>query len=324
MSSLTKLFDMTSAAAPLIIFISVLFLIIIIYISYNIYNNKLEGKELTKSVIKLGDLTSPIIVDNYKIPLVTVGREYTYSFWIYLEDFKPTYTSNKNKTIIPQDQMVFYRSADGNYASSNPLVFMDGLTNKMYIAIKTQDSTLTDTANVKYNNNPYNIRLMNYYANEKLLLNGNDPDKVAINKHLLVSIDYVPLQRWVHVVLIVDNKIITVFLDGEIYSVRSTEEFSTLREPEKDIRGNPLEINKIIDTTQGNLYIGGKIPQPSSYLSKVNFFNYAIDIYRVKSLYNSTPTGNMFTGKYINYGLRNPFYKLDSVDVNPKTSSQTI
>lgn len=318
-----KVFRFDSSILTLVAIVSVIFAILIMYIIYNIYNNKLQGIQLTKTPIKLSDLTSPVMVDNSKIPVTSVGREYTYAFWIYLEDFKPTYKSNPNKTIVPMDQLIIFRSADGNYASANPIVFMDGLTNKMYIAIKTEDSTLTDTANVKYNENPYYIRNMNYYLNNNLLLNGTDPDKAAINKHLILNIDYVPLQRWVHISVVVDNKIITVFLDGEIYSVRSTEEFSSSREAEKDVRGNTLQLNKIVDNTSGNLYIGGKVPQSSSYLSKINFFNYAVDIYTIKKLYSQSPTGSMFNGTYINYGVRNPFYKLDTIQAD-NTTSQTI
>jgi hypothetical protein len=302
-----------SAILTLIAIVSVIFACIIIYIVYNIYNNKLQGKQLTKTPVKVTD--SSILITNSAIPETTVGREYTYSFWIYIDSLKTTYTTDPNKTILPQDQTIFYRSADSTFGSANPVVFMDGLSNKMYFAIKTEDSTLTDGGDVSYNDNPYYIRSMNYYLNPDLKI-ANDGSTNNINKHILLNIDYVPLQRWVNIAMVVDNKIVTLFVDGEIYSVRSSEEFSSMREPDRDVRGNIISVNKVIDKTAGNLYIGGKTYYPNAYLSKVNFFNYAVDIYTIKRLYNQGPTALGFAGMNINYGVRNPFYKLDNVNTD--------
>jgi hypothetical protein len=249
-----------------------------------------------------------------------VGREYSYSFWIYLDNYDQSYTKDGTGKVVPIDKLVFYRGELGNVASANPIVFMDGLSNKMFIAIKTQNTSLSSVLNVPnkvdYNGNLYNIRFMNYFLNSSLKLRDTDALHDAINKYLILTIDYVPLQRWVNVTFIIDNKVTTVFMDGEIYSVKSSEEFKALREPELDIRGKPIDVNIIVDKTDGNMYIGkssvGNKYAAPGYLGKLQYFNYAVSMAEVKDIYTSGPLGSKFAGMNMNYGFRSPIYKLDA------------
>lgn len=304
----------------LIIGVILLFIIVILYILFMLKSAKLTGKQLTSKPIKLDELTVPIEIASAELPKPVVGREYSFSFWLYIENYDQTFTRNAaNNQVTPLDKMIFYRGTSGNINSANPIVTMDGLSNKMYIAIKTQDSTLTSIpGRIDYNSNLYNIRFMNYFLNSKLKIRDTaNPDQPAINKYIILTIDYIPLQRWVNVTFIIDNKISTVYMDGEIYSVKSTEEFKAVREPELDVRGRPVNVNLIVDKTDNNVYVGknpsiggGKtIP---GYLGKLQFFNYALALNDVKTIYNQGPLGrkSWFGGK-INYGVRAPVYKLD-------------
>lgn len=308
-----------------IIGIVLLFIIVILYILFMMKNSKLTGKQLTSKPIKLDALTVPLEIASGELPKPVVGREYSFSFWIYIENYDQTFTRNAtNKQITPIDKLIFYRGVNGDITSANPIVTMDGLSNKMYIAIKTQDSTLTSIpGRVDYNNNLYNIRFMNYFLNSKLKIRDTaSPDQPAINKYIILTIDYVPLQRWVNVAFLVDNKITTVYMDGEIYSVKSTEEFKALREPELDARGRPVNVNVIVDKTDNNVYIGknpsvGASKTIPGYLGKLQFFNYALTLNEIKNIYDQGPVGsrNWFgingLGANINWGVRNPVYRLD-------------
>ena len=302
----------------IIIGVVLLFIVVIIYIMFSLKSNKLQGKQLTAKPVKLDELAQALEILSAELPKPNIGREYSYSFWLYLDSYPQTYSKDGNGKMTPIDKLIFYRGAQGDVSTANPVVFMDGLSNKLYIAIKSQESTLTSVPNrVDYNGNLYNIRFMNYFMNSSLKIRDTlDPMQPAINKYLVLTVDYVPLQRWVNVTFIVDNKITTVFLDGEIYSVKSTEEFKAIREPERDVRNRPIDVNLIVDKTDGNVYIGknsvgGKTTVPG-YFSKLQFFNYAMSMSEVKAIYESGPIGaNTFAGVKIPYGIRSPLYKLD-------------
>ncbi len=304
----------------LIVGIVLVFVVVIIYIMFTLKSSKLVGKKLTSKPIKLNEVAEPIEISGGELPKPVVGREYSYSFWVYLDNYEQTYSKDGAGKIIPIDKLVFYRGESGNVASANPIVFMDGLSNKMYIAIKTQNTSLSSVLNVAnkvdYNGNLYYIRFMNYFLNSSLKLrDGANALHDAINKYLVLTVDYVPLQRWVNVTFVIDNKVTSVFMDGEIYSVKSTEEFKALREPELDVRGKPIDVNVIVDKTDGNMYIGkssvGNKYAAPGYLGKLQYFNYAVSMKEVRDIYNDGPLDDAsLLGMKLKYGIRSPIYKL--------------
>jgi len=335
---MSKVKGMMSGKTPIILLIVgvlLIFIIVILYILFMMKSGKLAGKQLTKKPVKLDDLTTILEISSTEIPKTVVGREYSYSFWLYIENYDQTIVTpptpsistavtqnirnSTNQQVIPADKLIFYRGTAGDISNANPIVTMDGLSNKMFIAIKCQDTTLTPTPGIiDYNANLYNIRYMNYFINSNLKIRDTaKAENQSINKYLILNVDYVPLQRWVNVTFIVDNKIITVYLDGEIYSVKNTEEFKTLRQPELDIRGRPIDVNIIVDKTDNNIYVGknksvGSGNTVNGYLGKLQFFNYALSMNEVKLIYAQGPIGapSWFGGK-VNWGVRSPVYKLD-------------
>lgn len=291
--------------APIIILIAVVllaFIAVVIYISFAMKDSNLKGKRLLTQPVKLDEIKTPVTVDAGDIPKSAVGREYTYSFWMYLESFDQT-----NNT----PQMLFYRGSKTTIGDANPIVMMDGNNNKLYFVVKTQGSSLTSTAgNINYDNNQGMILSRSYFNNKDFTL--ATPN---VHKHVILSVDYVPLQRWVNVVVVVDNKIITIFMDGEIYSVKTVDEYKMTKQPEFDVRGNKIDYNLIIERTEGSVYVGrfnsGKTP--NAFLSNLEFYNYAISLNDVKKIYMGGP----FSKNFLNmigisaYGMRSPIYKID-------------
>jgi hypothetical protein len=272
------------------------FVIVIIYITVALKNSNLTGKVLTTKPIKLSDLSVPFEVSSSDIPKPAVGREYAYSFWIYTEAFEQS-TNGK---------LIFYRGTNNDMSTANPIVFMDKAENRMYICIKTQDNTLPLTSPVDMTK----IVSQNFFKNPTA--KGNE-----VNKYIIMEVDYVPLQRWVNFIVIVDNKILTLFMDGEIYSVKSTDELKAQRKPDLDANGNPIPYSLIVDKTDNDIQIGknsinGKVTL-NGYLSKLEFHNYAISINQVKSIYNAGPLskGGLLGNMGIQWGVRSPVYKLN-------------
>lgn len=288
---------------PLMIFIIaviLIFIIVIIYITFALKNANLKGKVLVKKPIKLDGLSTTIQVSSADIPKPAVGREYTYSFWVYVDEF--TQTTNNNK-------LLFYRGAKEGITGANPLVMMDGLENRLYFLIKTQDSALPALVNGDLRPTV----TQNFFKK-------TDTPTSNLNKYIIMEVDYVPVQRWVNIICVVDNKIITLFMDGEIYSVKTTDELKALRKPELSATGTPIPYNLIIDKADGDMFIGKNTINNNQtlngYLSNLNFMNYAISLNQVKETYNRGPlasggAGNFLTSVGINYGVRSPLYKLN-------------
>jgi hypothetical protein len=196
---------------------------------------------------------------------------------------------------------------------ANPIVMMDSVDNKMYVCIKTQDNSLP-ISEMKTSAGAASVDMRkivenNYFRNP-------DAKGVGVNKYIIMEIDYLPIQRWVNITVIVDNKVMTLFMDGEIYSVKSVDEIKASRAPELDAAGRPIGYNLIVDKTEGGLYCG-KNPinnkvTVNGYLSKVDFYNFAVSLNQVKHIYNTGPVGTGLLSKMgLQYGFRSPVYKLN-------------
>lgn len=301
-----------NSRTPLIIIIAVtvlLFVAVILYIMFAMKGKGLSGKALTTAPIRLEKLEMPVEIFNKDIPKPAVGREFTYSFWLYLDSFEQEY-DNVNKR--PIHKFVFYRGNPGDLAAANPVVFIDGLSNKLYMVLKTSGSSLLATAGKDVNVDLHEILANNYFLSDKPI---TSPE---LNKHLVMAVDYVPLQRWVHISLVIDNKIATVYMDGEIYSVKSVDEFKALREPAKDRLGRTVDYNLILDKTDGNMYVGrgtvGNKRAPNGFLGNLSFYNYALSLDDVRGVYAKGPvSGNGLLSMFgmSQYGFRSPVYKMD-------------
>ena len=116
-----------------------------------------------------------------------------------------------------------------------------------------------------------------------------------------LEIKYFPLQRWVNVVLVVDNNFVQLFLDGELREV-------------KDL-SNHSQDSSIVNTPVGNLYIGSSVNKPSfnGYISKVQAFNYAVTIDHAKVIYKAGPLHKTVLSVIgiDTYGIQNPIYRID-------------
>lgn len=291
---------------PMIIIIVItilLFVFVILWITFAMKSNSLKGKAITKQPVQLQKTDTPTQVGSSEFPASQVGREYTYSFWLYLENF--------NRQTTPG--MIMYRGNPGSLQSANPIVMMDKESNKLYVIIKTVGSSVATEAN----GNPELIMDRNYFMSARM--NQSSP---GVNYHLVCPIDFVPLQRWVHVACVVDNKLVTLYLDGQIYSVKSTDEFKAARQPEVSRLGKVLDYNVIIDKTEGDLVIGKSTISNRStvdgFLGKVEFFNYAVTMEDVKKIYQTGPMPSGFLSwlGLSQYGFRSPIYNLSEAGNN--------
>eukprot|EP00798_Chlamydomonas_sp_ICE-L_P009587 gene9587-biopygen5791 len=139
-----------------------------------------------------------------------------------------------------------------SYGSASPIVYMDAKTNSLHFSVRTNVSKTNATLG-------------------------------AVRDHksqfLNATVEYVPLQRWVQFALIVKDNIMTILMDGELYTI---ENVLDMQKP---------NIKPLIIPHSGDLSIGSMAGSAGlkGYITKFDIFNYAINISDVKSIYNKGP-----------------------------------
>jgi hypothetical protein len=279
------------------------FLLVIVYILRELRSNSYKkGKLITRGIINVSAMETPVEIPSTDLPKKSIGDQTSYSFWMYLDGFQQTPGYHK---------LVFYRGEKDSVISANPVVMLDEVANKLHFVIKTRESSLSAVdSSIKYNDlKPIVSR--NYFMNSEYTLDSTDT-----NKHLIMTIQNVPYNRWAHYAIGIKDNIVTLFQDGEIYAVKTVDDFIQMKPMEYDLRGQAKKYNLTIDDSNGTVFIGknenvGGKNSINGYISKMEAFNYAVSVEDVKALYNRKPSSIGLAGTA--YGIRSPVYKLTTV-----------
>ena len=123
----------------------------------------------------------------------TFAREFTYSFWVYLRSInKKSEEENKYKLVFMRTE----QETDQYFKRANPIVYFDKNSNKLIIKIRTTDADNTSqTSSLPVDN------INDDFHNDKCL-------------YSTLTVDYVPLKRWVNVIINVDNNRVTLLQGG--------------------------------------------------------------------------------------------------------------
>jgi hypothetical protein len=119
-----------------------------------------------------------------------------------------------------------------------------------------------------------------------------------------ITIKYVPIQRWVHIVIVVSDVnggIVYTYIDGEL-----TEQINA------GLKLHELGFENKADT----LFVGGSISNSqvgasgfSGLLSKFSLYNYDLNKNDIYKEYSKGPLNGLLTSMgIVSYGLRNPIY----------------
>lgn len=258
-----------------VIFVLVTLLLIIGIIVWMVYRMKrtdLQGTTLLKAPRALYDMNGgAITIENTKLPVTSGnGQEFTYSFWLYLVDFTTTIA---HKPLIT-------RGAGGSTVNdAGTLVYLDNRTNKMFISLKTNLSTTPVATFAQVLDN-------------------------ASSKYITATVEYVPLQRWVNVAFVVKDNLLTVYLDGDMYTIENVHDFYTTtgHRPVFGTMVGDVKIGQLTDTSETR-----------GFISKVMYFNYGLMQSEIRSNYNAGPTTTNVMSRlgFPEYGVRTPVYRLD-------------
>lgn len=257
--------NMSSVVIIVLLIIVMMYVMVYVYRQYN--STSLQTATMLKKPVKVPTGSVKNISSKTTLPSNVNGKEFSYSFWMYIdaEDIETTFN---NKLVLTR--MTPASSLNG----ASPVFALDKAVNKLYAHIKTESSTS--------------------------LFSIND----IHNRPSTLSIPYIPLQRWVNILLVVDNNFIQLFMDGELREV-------------KDLSASETYENRssLVSTPVGDVIVGSHndVPSFNGYVSKVQVFNYALTLDHAKVIYKAGPLHKSilsFIGVPY-YGIQSPFYRID-------------
>jgi hypothetical protein len=273
------------------VFFALIILVIISFlIGYGLYILITE-KVIYQQRMTISGTDIPVICNEIKEFKITEsidttnGNRRSFSFWIYLNDI------NKNAG-MQYRHIAHIGETVKNINNATPYIFLDNVANKIHIRFAPKTDLL----------NPF--ELLNNVRDLNTLLQFDGKNQCGF------TIEYIPIQRWVHVAVAVnDSKFgsIYVYVDAELIDVKENKDHFI------------FDVSKLkLDSTATKLYTGGNINDTlngvtgfSGLISKFTIFNYDLNQNDVYKEYNNGPFSGLLTRLGLTeYGLRTPIYKI--------------
>ena len=267
------------------LFIAIIFTIIVAIVLYTYLGWQLFSKiEQTANETKIPIVGTKLTKIKADIAKTANGDRRSFSFWIYINDMNKYYGQYKN---------VLALSANGNEFNPNlssPHIFLDKADNSMYIR----------------------------FCNKKQTDTNNCPDLTNIKTYMSqgIYIKYIPLQRWVNIVIVCNtnsfNTSLYAYVDGDLAAtVVNGQTKAPLNKTTTDIKISDIDINM-----SGYLYVGSDNnnkcgPGFSGLISNFTSFNYELNPKDIYDIYNKGPINGLLARLGLaSYGVRSPIYKL--------------
>jgi hypothetical protein len=190
-------------------------------------------------------------IPSNKLPKSVNGLTFTYSLWIYIDSWDENYGRAKH---------IFHRG-DINLKSATPNVWLYPTENKMMIRFNTKSTSNipnTTTYPSSTNNNP-------------------NMDQSILNDEFVCDLSYVPIQKWMNLLISLDGKSSDIYVDGKL--LRS------------------CVLNGIPEINTGDIWIGGSdtsnMPGFRGYISKFRYIANASNSKDALKIYNEGPLGSL-------------------------------
>jgi hypothetical protein len=248
-----------------VIVIAVICVAVVYYFIANaVFNKKSIIIEKTKFPIK-GNVKSVIMIENF--PSSGNGLRRTYTFWVYVNDVNNANNKAKHIFSIGNDSQLI--------TDKSPVVVLKN--SKLYIHFPN------GTTGTKIPGNNDEIG------------NENKTDNT-------VSFDYLPMQRWVHIAVVISDdyqgSTVNLYMDAQLASS------ATHMDNDKSLKD--LKLDKT-----GSIIVGGDNSTTYGFnglLSKVGIHNYDLNSRDIYNIYSEGPIDGLFAS--LGYGVRAPIYKL--------------
>lgn len=306
----------------------ILVFFLVVFIIYKVYSG-LKQKAKERPYLQKGskDATQPLVLDKSKILPSKIGREFSFSFWLYVEDWGHNFSLPKHVFHIGDKKANVVCPGVWLYPKNNNLMVRMDTYNRLNNVSKTANGRECQNweSNYPHKNSTYNSRRYpnadlgnhNYCRNpdnqDEAWCFTEDPDiekegcgfkshlvpppmnprtnPAMLNHQKECDLVNIPVQRWVHVAIVLINKTLDVYLNGKLSRSCTLEEVPKL--------------------AKGDIYIN----QDGGFQGKLSdllYVNKAMSITEIYNLYLSGP--NKFT-IYDKLGDYEPKVKLN-VNVN--------
>ena len=128
----------------------------------------------------------------------------------------------------------------------------------------------------------------------------------TIDQYYKIKFDYLPLQRWVHIGIVVNDNYsgttVTLYMDSEIVK-------SVTNDGDEELKADSSEWNTNVDLDKaGSLLVGGDKNGFNGLVSKVTIHNYDLNSKDIYNSYSEGPIDGLLAS--LGYGVRTPVYKL--------------
>ena len=239
------------------------------------------------------------------------GLKRTYTFWIYIKDMAHQYFKN-----------VLYIGSDTKLKDRSPQIFLDRQKNKLFIRFsKNQKTYAADTVqdSVTWPETGGGSSIDDFFEDGS----GEDGYSGTFKNYMKqgVCIEYVPIQRWVHIGIVVNDYgtntggSIATYVDGDLVGIAGHGEklqgLGTSADQYKyDITNLDLDKNDTDTITIGGEHVAETTPGFAGLLCKFTMFNYDLNDRDIHNNYNEGPIDNFMAKLGLgSYGLRSPIYK---------------
>lgn len=311
-----------SAKYGITVFFSILISAAILFTAYFLYVY-ISGILANKIVWIIPETKVPVLCNIYTrasgdgIPTTLNGARMTFMFWIYINDINQ-YSGTNYRHVLHR--------GEEDPATSSPLVMLDKKVNKLYIRFTSTDAATVDpTTSMRWNDIILNSKksiappciAAVCTADETTAINAVT-DEHAIIKDLSthgIIVDYVPLQRWVHVAVVVNETVnrgnIDLYMDGELVKTISSAESVTVGGNTYNYSFQKLNLTKKGDIWRGGTETGTYGPGFSGLTGKVAFTNFDMNAREIYKEYLKGPMDNLTSKLGLPaYGVRSPVYRL--------------
>lgn len=252
-----------TTAVIIVIVAIVIIMTIMLYIAYAIRSASYKSKILFKGEKNIKKQSH--VFESTSMPKPASSIEYSFSFWLYISDISndPTgyhklimYRGNTDDTSEPGQ----LPRKDQNDNLANPIVFMHKTTNRLYVSFAKRENKLNKSRASSL---------------DDLIPESKNYPKSG---YITIPVEYFPLQRWVSVGMTIQQNLVTLYINGRIYSVKSVND--------KDVSERDL-----FQTTTGNLKLGMENQiSPNIYVSRLRFFNYSVSQSDMYHIFTKGPT----------------------------------
>jgi hypothetical protein len=233
--------------------------------------------------------------DGSALPTTTDGKRVTITFWIYINDLN---------TNMGQIRRIFNRgvkdtSSLSGITGSSPFVGLNSMVNKIHVIFPSSESSQYMQDGVD--------KAMNFAS---ATIDQKVDYLSAIHG---ITIDYIPMQRWVHVGVVVNEDStggsVMAYIDGELVKTVTTSETIRLEDnPESEAF---LEVRNLELTSRGDVWIGGEsgsMPGFSGLVSQVGITGTDLNAKDIYNMYLRGPVDSVVG--IPGYGVQSPIYRL--------------